>query len=188
METLTKSEVEYRKEELMKKISEGEVFIHPTDTIYGLGCNALDEKAVQAVRNLKDRQDTPFSVWAPSKEWIVENCELGAEGEEWLDKLPGPYTLVLKLKNKKAIAKNVHPANGTVGVRIPNHWFSLVVRELNIPIVTTSANRVGQGFMTSIENIDPEIRRGVRFVVYEGEKSGRPSQIVDLAKGTVKNR
>ena len=183
METLTKSEVEYRREELMKRIDGGEVFIHPTDTIYGLGCNALDGEAVQAIRKLKDRPDTPFSVWAPSKEWIKANCELGEEGEEWLEKLPGPYTLVLKLKNKKSIAPNVHPTNGTVGIRIPNHWFHKVVEGLGLPIVTTSANRTGKEFMTSIENVDPEIEKGVRFIVYEGEKRGRPSQIVDLAHG-----
>ena len=51
METLTKSEVEYRREELLKRMSEGEVFIHPTDTIYGLGCNALDENAVKVGTN-----------------------------------------------------------------------------------------------------------------------------------------
>lgn len=184
METLTKSEVEYRIDELLKRMDDGEIFIHPTDTIYGLGCNALDEKAIKAIRNLKDRQETPFSVWAPSKEWIRVNCDLGDDGEEWLDKLPGPYTLVLKLKNKKAIATNVNPGNGTVGVRIPNHWFSKVIEKFDLPIVTTSANRTGKSFMTSIENIDPEIKRGVRFLIYEEEKKGRPSQIVDLAKGT----
>lgn len=188
METLTKSEVEYRREELMKRMAEGEVFIHPTDTIYGLGCNALDEKAIKSIRNLKERPETPFSVWAPSKEWIRENCELGEEGEEWLDKLPGPYTLILKLKNKKAISSLVNPGNGTVGVRIPNHWFNSVIEEMGMPIVTTSANRVGQPFMTSIENIDPEVGKGVRFVVYEGEKKGRPSQIVDLAHGKTRTK
>jgi len=190
METLTKSEVNYRKDELKQRIAEGEVFIHPTDTIYGLGCNALDEKAVKAIRDLKDRHNTPFSVWAPSKDWIRANCELGEEGEEWLDKLPGPYTLILKLKNKKAIAPNVYPGNGSIGVRLPNHWFNFVVEEIGLPIVTTSANRVGQQFMTSVENIDPEVQKGVRFIVYEGEKKGRPSQIIDLAHGktSVKER
>ncbi len=188
MEALTKSELEYRKDELMKRMVKGEVFIHPTDTIYGLGCNALDEKAVKTIRDIKDRQETPFSIWAPSKEWILDNCEVNEEVEEWIDKLPGPYTLVLKLKNKKAIAPNVHPANGTVGVRIPNHWFHNVVEGLGFPIVTTSANRTGQEFMTSIENIDPEVQKGVRFIVYEGEKKGRPSQIVDLVKGGIEKR
>ena len=190
METLTKSELEYRKEELMNRIVEGEVFIHPTDTIYGLGCNALNEKAVKQIRELKNRPDTPFSIWAPSKKWILDNCEADEEVEEWIDKLPGPYTLVLKIKKKSAIAPNVHPTNGTIGVRIPNHWFHNVVERLGIPIVTTSANRTGQGFMTSIENIDPEVKKGVRFIVYEGEKKGRPSQIVDLAHGkmSVKER
>lgn len=184
METLTKSELAIRHEEIMERIVGGEVFIHPTDTIYGLGCNALDEKAVKSIRELKERTKTPFSVWAPSKKWIEDNCELGEEGQKWLEELPGPYTLVLKIKNKKAVAPSVHPTNGTMGVRLPDHWFSAVVGRLGVPIVTTSANRMGRAFMTSIENMDPEVKRGVRFIIYEGEKKGRPSKIINLAEKT----
>ncbi|MFC1801748.1 L-threonylcarbamoyladenylate synthase [Nanoarchaeota archaeon] len=190
METLTKSELAIRREEIMERIVEGEIFIHPTDTIYGIGCNALDEKAIKKLRVLKERSETPFSVWAPSKEWIIENCDLGEEGEKWIEDLPGPYTLVLKLKNKSAIAKSVNPGNSTIGVRLPDHWFSVVVSTLNIPIVTTSANRMGSSFMTSVENLDPEVKKGVRFIVYEGEKKGRPSKIINLAekKTSIKER
>jgi L-threonylcarbamoyladenylate synthase len=189
METLTKSEVQLRAEEIIERIHEGELFIHPTDTIYGLGCNALDETAVKKIRNLKERKDAPFSVWAPSKEWIEENCDVTDEARKWLDELPGPHTLVLKLKNKKAIAKSVRLGNDTVGVRLPHHWFHVVVRHSGVPIVTTSANRSGKMFMTSVENLDSEIKNGVRFCVYEGEKKGRPSNIIHIAdKGQIKRR
>ena len=180
METLTKSEVALRARELIEHIMSGEVFIHPTDTIYGIGCNATDEKAVKKVRRLKERNDAPFSVWAPSKDWIRENCVITGEAQQWLEQLPGPQTLILRLKNKKAVAPNVNPGNGTLGVRMPNHWFHKMVEHLGVPIVTTSANRSGRKFMTSIDDLDTEIRNGVRFCVYEGEKRGRPSKIVHL--------
>ncbi|HLC74783.1 MAG TPA: L-threonylcarbamoyladenylate synthase [Candidatus Nanoarchaeia archaeon] len=181
METLTKSEVQIRAEELIERIHAGEVFVHPTDTIYGIGCNAQDERAVKKVRKLKERKDAPFSIWAPSKAWIKEQCAVTKEGEKWIEKLPGPYTLVFKLKNKNAIAPSVCMGADTVGVRIPHNWFHRVVELAGVPIITTSANRTGKQFMTSLENLDKDIKNGVRFIVYEGEKSGKPSNIVHLA-------
>ena len=183
METLTKGDVKLRAEELIEHIHNGEIFIHPTDTIYGLGCKATDDKAVMKIRKLKERGDAPFSVWVPNKGWILQNCIVPKDAEKWLDELPGPQTLVLKLKNKKAIAKSVNPNIDSIGVRIPNHWFHNIVERLGVPIVTTSANKTGRTFMTSIENLEDGIKNGVRFVVYEGEKKGRPSKIVQLTDG-----
>ena len=180
---MTKSEVQLRKDELIERIHEGEVFIHPTDTIYGLGCNACDDRAVKKIRKIKERKDNPFSIWAPSKNWIRENCVVDAEAEKWLSKLPGPFTLILQLKKKSPIASSVHMGNDNVGVRMPNHWFHGLVERASIPIVTTSANKAGKVFMTSIENLDADVRNSVRFIVYEGEKKGHPSTIVHLTNG-----
>ena len=60
--------------------------------------------------------------------------------------------LILKMKNKDALADNVAPGLDTVGIRIPDHWFSMIANILKIPLVTTSANVVGDNFMTSMEN------------------------------------
>ena len=70
----------------------------------------------------------------------------------------------------------------SLGVRIPAHWFSQVVKDLDFPIVTTSVNKSGQEFMISLESLDPEIKKNVSFIIYEGEKKVRPSKIVDLTK------
>ena len=182
METLTKSEVQLRVQELIERINEGDIFIHPTDTIYGIGCNALDEKAVKKIRKLKERKESPFSLWVPSKDWIREHCVVPKDGEKWLDKLPGPYTLIFKLKKKDAIASSVSMGAETIGVRMPSHWFHRVVELAQTPIITTSANRSGKQFMTSLEDLDREIKNGVRFCVYEGEKNGKPSNIVHLTE------
>ena len=178
MKILTKEEIDVNKEVILEVIENGVVFIHPTDTIYGIGCNAADQEAVDKVREIKGRPNSPFSIIAPSKDWIKKNCILNKEAEKWLDKLPGPYTLILKSKNK--LAKNIAPGLETIGVRIPDHWFSKVVEELNIPIVTTSANKVGEDFMTSLENLDDGLKAYMEFIIYEGEKHGSPSKIIDL--------
>ncbi|MEK6809921.1 MAG: L-threonylcarbamoyladenylate synthase [Nanoarchaeota archaeon] len=188
MEVLTKTELQTRFAEIAERISKGAIFIYPTDTIYGIGCNALDEKAVAKIRKLKERPTNPFSIIIPSKEWVAENCMVTKEGKEWIAKLPGPYTLIFKLKNKNTIAKSVNAGEETIGVRIPSHWFSQVVLKLGFPIVTTSANLSGRSFMTSLEDVDQKIKEGVDFIIYEGEKKGRPSKIVNLVEGKIKER
>ena len=73
-------------------------------------------------------------------------------------------------------------------MRIPEHWFSNVVEALRFPIITTSVNKAGQQFMTCLENLDQEMKGKINFIVYEGEKKARPSKIVNLVEGKVKER
>lgn len=179
MQVFTKIEVDRKKEILQKKIQSGAVFIYPTDTVYGIGCSALDEKAVKRVREIKQRADKPFSVIVPSKEWIRKNCVVDKKAEPWIEKLPGPYTLILKEK-KKVVARSVNKGMKTVGVRIPDHWISDFVKEMGIPIITPSANITGKEVMTSIDNLDPEIKSKTDFMFDEDALKGKPSKIIDL--------
>jgi len=188
MRIVSKEEFLINKNEFLRIIEEGAVFVYPTDTIYGIGCSALNPKAVQKIRELKNRSNAPFSIIAPSREWIAENCEMHAKAEEWLSKLPGPYSLVMKKKNKGCVAKEVTLENDTLGVRIPDHWLIECVNEMGIPIVTTSVNKTGMAFMTSVEDIDPEIKAKVDFIIDEGVIKGRPSNIIFLDKGEVSVR
>ena len=100
---MTREQVFLNKELLRRKIKEGAIFIYPTDTIYGIGCSALDKKAVKKIREIKGIADEkPLSIIVPSKLWIEENCRLDFQAQQWIDKLPGPYTLILPLKNPRA--------------------------------------------------------------------------------------
>jgi tRNA threonylcarbamoyl adenosine modification protein (Sua5/YciO/YrdC/YwlC family) len=185
MEILTMDEFLQRKSEFIHLIEKGSLFIHPTDTIYGIGCDARNSAAVKKVREAKERKDNPFSIIAPSKKWIFDNCQYTEDAISWIEKLPGPYTLILKLKNKKAIAREVNMNSGTIGIRIPNHWISDFVRELGFPIVSTSANITGESYMTSIDDLDERIKQKIAFTIYEEEKKSRPSTIVKLFSDNV---
>ena len=180
MDVVTKEEFLHNKDLFIKKIEDGAIFIHPTDTIYGIGCDATNSEAVKKVREAKKREDVPFSVIVPSKKWIYDNCEVSSEAFKWIEKLPGPYTLILNLRNKQAIAKEVKPGVDTIGARIPDSWFAEFVSELKVPVISTSANFAGEEYMTSIEDLDDRIKPKLNFVIYEGEKTGHPSIIVKL--------
>lgn len=182
MRVLTREEFEKEREFFTMKIGQGAVFIYPTDTIYGIGCNARDPVAVKMLRKIKKREKMPFSVIAPDKEWIEKNCEINQLAKVWLNKLPGPVTLILNLKNKSAVCDGVAPDKNTIGVRIPNHWIRKVAKELQLPIITTSANVKGGYFMTNLDDLDLEVKNAVDFTIYEGENNGSPSKIVDLTE------
>lgn len=186
MIVINQDEYNIKKQEILLKIKEGAVFIYPTDTIYGIGASALAIDSVKKIRKLKDRNKRPFSIIAPCKDWILENCHLNKDSKEWLNKLPGPYTLLLKLKNKEAVDGAVNAKLDTIGVRIPNHWISELVNDLDCPIVTTSANISTEEFMTSIDDLDVKIKNNVDFIIDEGEIKGRPSTIVDLTQDEIK--
>lgn len=187
MRVVTKDEFKLNKEEFAAKIEDGEIFIYPTDTVYGLGCDATNERAVLKLRNIKMQHDRPLSIIVPSIEWIKENCIITNEVMTWLKKLPGPYTMVLKLKNKDTIARSVNDT-GAVGIRIPDHHISKFVNFLGFPIITTSANIAGKMFMTSIDDLDTSIKSKVDFFIDEDEIRGKPSTIVFLDKEKVEIR
>ena len=184
MKTYSREEFILNKEELLKKIKQGDLFIYPTDTLYGIGCNALISESVKKIRNLKNNRNQPFSVIAPSEGWIIENCGIKNK-EEYLKKLPGPYTLIFNLKNKKCIAKETNSDAQTLGVRIPNHWFTKIVQESQVPIITTSVNCSGEKPIEEITEITEEFEEKLEFTIDDGIINKGASTIIILTKEDV---
>ncbi len=182
MIVLSKAGFLKKKQYYLDSIRRGAVFIYPTDTIYGIGCNAQDDDAVDRIRKLKQRDEKPFSIIAPGKAWIRENCILPEKFESEIEKLPGPFTFVLKIKNRAVFSSSVNQGMDTIGVRIPRHWLSKIFEELNIPIVTTSVNKSGHAPMASLEDADKDIINNVDFVIYEGPLRSRPSTLVIIGE------
>lgn len=166
--------------ELVERIKRGEVIVYPTDTIYGIGCNALNSGGVKRIREIKKRDTKPFSVIVPGKSWIRKNCFVDERVEKWLDKLPGPFTLILELKKRKAIVREVNNFGESLGVRIPKHWFAEVIEEAGVPFVTTSVNLSGKKPIGEVGEISAEIREKIDYVIDEGKIEGRPSTVVNL--------
>ena len=158
---------------LKKEIFEGKIFVYPTDTVYGLGCNALDEKAVNKIREIKKRDSKPFSVIAPSLEWIRKNLVVDVELEKYF---PGPFTLILKKKNASFLS-HASPID-TLGVRIPDNEFTKKIQKTGFPFITTSVNLSGKPPANKIEEIPDEIIFQADFVINSGSLSGKPSTLI----------
>jgi len=178
MQIFTKEDYYENKQEVVKRIRSGEIFIYPTDTIYGIGCDATNFAAVQKIRNTKHNFLRPFSVMVPDKEWIRECCEMTGKSDDWIEKLPGPFTLILPMK-ENIVSENITDT-GNLGVRIPDIWSSELAKLAGVPIVSTSANLSGGLFMTSFETLNDEVKKHIDFMINVGEVRGRPSTIVNL--------
>ncbi len=158
---------------LKQEILKGKIFIYPTDTIYGIGCNALNKKAVNKIRQIKRRDKKPFSVIAPSFEWITEKCIVNFDLKKYL---PGAYTIILKKKNPSFLSWVSDKK--TLGIRIPNHHFTKKIQKVNVPFITTSVNFSGEKPSSSIDEIPKEILNKADYVVNEGKLNGKPSTLI----------
>jgi L-threonylcarbamoyladenylate synthase len=162
-------------------IKSGAIFIYPTDTVYGIGCNAENGKSVQKLRKIK-RTGHPFSVIAPSKKWIRHELDVNVSHSKYLKKLPGPYTLIFHKKVKGFLSEAAPGAS--LGVRIPKHHFTGLVASAGVPFVTTSANISGKPTIKSVKNIPEQMFALVDYVIDGGALVGKPSKVIDLTEGT----
>ena len=163
--------------EIKKAILKGKLFIYPTDTVYGLGCNALNKDSVEKIKEIKSRdKNKPLSVIAPSIDWIKENLII-SNNLNLQKYFPGPYTLILEKKNPEFLN---HVSNtSTLGIRIPKHTFTTIIQETGVPFITTSVNLSGEKPACKIEDIDKEMLNKADFIIEsEDGMSGKPSTLI----------
>ena len=169
-------------EEAAEIIKNGGIGAFPTETVYGLGANALDGEAVKKIFVAKGRpQDNPLIIHIADKKDIDKYvAEIPKYAQELMDKFwPGPITIIMKKKN---IIPNVTSANlDTIGIRMPSNDIALKLIELsNTPIAAPSANISGRPSPTDIERCVEDLSGRVDYII-GGEKSevGVESTIVD---------
>ena len=163
------------------KILKNKILIYPTDTVYGIGCNATKKGLVKKVFDIKKRDyGKPVSVIAPSKDWIFKNVVVS---RKVLTKyLPGPYTIIGRKKSKKLD----YVSKDSLGVRIPDHEISELISKANIPFITTSANISGELTANTIFELSDDLVRQVDFVIDNGPLSGTPSTLIDVRNNDLK--
>ncbi|MEG2983759.1 MAG: L-threonylcarbamoyladenylate synthase, partial [Peptostreptococcaceae bacterium] len=179
-------ELEIDKDEISKHakmLSEGKTVIFPTETVYGLGANALDENAVKKIYEAKGRpSDNPLIVHIYDKDELnslVTNINDKAEklmNEFW----PGPLTIIF---NKKSIVPN-RTSGGldTVAIRMPSNSIAReVIRQSGVPIAAPSANISGRPSPTKGEHVCEEMNGRVSGIIVGGDCDfGLESTVIDM--------
>ena len=168
-------------ERAAQRLADGGLLALPTETVYGLGANALDEQAVMRVFLIKKRPlSMPISLAVSSLEMLREVAEVRDDDMDILeDLLPGPVSILLR---KKSIVPDILTAGSSlVGIRFPDHESALRIIDKAGPITSTSANRTGQPAPVSAKEVSKEIEDRVELVVDGGRcKYCQPSTLLDL--------
>ena len=173
-------------EEIIKAyevIKEGGIILYPTDTVWGIGCDATNAEAVAKIYKLKQRAETQSMIVLMNGEKMMYNVFKNIPEVAWqiLDLSEKPTTLILD--EPRNVAKNIIAADNSLGVRIVKEPFCFKLLErMKKPLVSTSANISGQPTPIAFKDINPEIIKGVDYVVklHQDKVAGKPSTIIKL--------
>lgn len=167
-------------DEAIEILANGGIVIYPTDTVYGLGANIFNNKAVRKVFKIKQRNlIKPLSILVSDTDAIEVVAQISVYQRDTLDKyLPGPYTFIL---NKNPIVPRVVTGGLTnVGVRVPENEIACKLASL-FPITTTSANLSDEKVLSTPDEILNQLKCEVDLVIDVGPlESKKASTIVDL--------
>lgn len=166
----------------------GALAVYPTDTVYGLGADAIAADAVERVYELKGRsREDPLSMAVPDVDAALEHVAPTEREEAFMREfLPGPVTVVVE---REAHVPDVLTAGrDRVGVRIPAHDVALELLEEFAPITATSANHSGEPNASHPDDLAPSIREGVGAIVDAGETPGGESTVVDPGNNVIHRR
>jgi L-threonylcarbamoyladenylate synthase len=163
------------------------VVIMPSDTVYGLFCIASDKKAVKRIYKIKGRAyHKPLQVFFPDIKAVIKYAVVSPARKKLMKKyLPGPYTLVFKLR--PAVKKIfTFLKTGTIGVRVIKSKILSPVLAKTGPLAATSANISGAKTPVKFADIPYELRAGVPLsVICDGMVKGKASKVIDLTGGNV---
>ncbi len=174
--------------EAVNIINNGGVIIYPTDTLYGIGCNPFDSKAISKLIKIKKRNDKPLPVLCSDLDHVQNLVYLGKSGNKLASKFwPGGLTIIAKNINNN-LPNELIGSTGGVGVRIPNHKGALKIISLcGGQLIATSANISGSKPLESHEEIMRIFNNMLDVLIYGNNKpSGIQSTVVDVISGTTK--
>lgn len=168
---------------------EGGVILYPTDTIWGIGCDATNEDAVRRVYEIKQRQDSKAMLVLVDSSVKVDFYVRDVPEVAWdlIDLADKPLTIIYS--GARNLAANLLAEDGSVGIRVTNEDFSKrFCQQFRKAIVSTSANISGQPSPKNFSEISEEVKSAVDYIVgYRQEEMSnpKPSSIIKLDKGGV---
>lgn len=147
----------------VEALRQGKTLLYPTDTIWGLGCDSRNAQAVDRLYTLKERDHSKSMIVLVGNTQIIPNTTI-TPGDR-----PTTYILPHSLwhdEMRLSVAANIPAADGSLGIRIPQHHFCQeVIRQLGAPLVSTSANLSGRPSPRNYSEIEEELKRRVDYCV-----------------------
>lgn len=169
-------------------VRDGDLVVYPTETVYGLGADALDPAAVEGVFAAKGRdRSKPVSLAAPTVAAARSYVQVGDRERRFMEAfLPGPVTVVCE--RAPSVPDVLTAGRDRVGVRVPDHPVALALLERVHPVTATSANRSGTGAVRRVDALGEGVRTAAAAVLDDGETPGGGSTVVDVARGEIHRR
>jgi len=172
----------------VNKLINSEVLLYPTDTIWGIGCDATNKIAVDKIYKLKKREESKSLIILVDSFEMLQNYIVKTPNkiEAYLLESTEPTTVIYH--NPKNIAKNLIAKDNTIAIRIVNKGFAhKLIKQFGKPIVSTSANISGKKTPLNFEGISNEIKNKVDFVVKVKEEklTSKSSKIIRFANNKI---
>jgi len=171
----------------IKVLQNGGVILYPTDTIWGIGCDATNEDAVKKIYEIKKREDSKSMLILLNninfiRSYVDDVPEVALDIVELSEK---PVTIIYS--DAKNLAKNLIAEDGSIGIRITSEEFTdKLIQKFRKPLVSTSANISGEKFTGNFDDISDVIKNNVDYIVsynQNKEVSKEPSSIIKIGKG-----
>lgn len=171
----------------LEVLRSGGIILYPTDTIWGIGCDATNPAAVNRIYEIKQRQDAKSMLILMENPNLLNSyiSEVPEIAWELIDVADTPLTIIYP--GAKNLAANLLAKDGSVGIRITNEAFTQqLIQRFRKPVVSTSANISGQKSPQNFSEISDEIKKSVDFIVnfrQDDQSRSNPSGIIKLGVG-----
>lgn len=173
--------------DLIKNIEDGNLVIVPTDTVYGISCDATNKDAINKVFIAKQREQKPLIVMVSNMDMLNRYIKPLNDLEKQLIDKYWPNTLTILFKKNDNLLDEITCGSEYVGIRMPDNKLLLdLMNKINKPIISTSANISGSSVITNINMIEPELSKYISYVYDDGEKTKVASTLVKVEDGRIK--
>ncbi|MFZ2630230.1 MAG: L-threonylcarbamoyladenylate synthase [Desulfosalsimonadaceae bacterium] len=162
-------------------LSEGGIIAYPTDTIYGIGCDIMNKKAIEKIYRIKRRdKNNPFSFICADLKHISDYAKVSNYAYKTMKRLlPGPFTFILE--GSRIVPKIMLTKRKTAGIRVPDHPICIqLVEGLGNPIISTSANMPDGETFNDASLLHDYFGANIDLVIDGGPVSGQESSVISL--------
>lgn len=172
---------------IIKNLNDGNLVIIPTDTVYGISCDALNRDAVNKVFIAKKREQKPLLILVSNIDMLKKYVKQINELEQKLLDRFTPGMLTILFEKNDNVLDEITCSSNYIGIRIPDNKFLLdIINELGRPIVSTSANISGEEVITSVDKINEDLKKHISYIYDDGVKTNISSTLVKVENNKIK--